>query len=363
VVRARKAGESRTDIGLRFGISAYHVQQILDLMASGQQLKRIKPSPQGPQDKARTAEIISLRHEQRLTLQEIAERYGITRERVRQLLVKAGRGERVLLQPKPKSPATIAAEQAALELRAQGKRLHEIASSTGIPAHRLLALFKRENAPMVSPNRERDQRIVAARGQGLKLREIAAEFGVGETVIGRLLIRHGLRRVPYATRSAVRTRDLEIVAARKRGDTTREIAARYSMTGSNVLRILRAHGLRGPLIQAVRNDRLLKPKPSKPAIRYAEQAALELRGRGARLHEIANLTGIPERKLYALFKREGVPAVSPHRERDEQIVAARAQGLTQREIAARFSMTQANVSRVLNQQGRDSQKKEPAFLA
>jgi Mor family transcriptional regulator len=192
-----KSGMSMLDVATQARCSLTHVQSVMKRLG-------IKPRPQGPRtgtrhpahDPERVQKMVVL-HDQGQTLEEIAQQFRITRERVRQILIAAG----VDTSQRPLTERELAAVQEYVD----GSSIIQVAERYGVGIHTMKNLILRagEKVHPVLKRRERmpktmrDAKIAAELyRKGKTVKEIAAAIGrqdrSGGTVY-RLLAIAGVR--------------------------------------------------------------------------------------------------------------------------------------------------------------------------
>ena len=126
------------------------------------------------------------------TLEEVGKRYGITRERVRQLFKKAGlktRSRQETLELKRRRDPTVAEMYALYE---QGATLKEVGPQFGRSAERVGELF--EKAGLKRRSRERPvQEMHTLYKDGATLDEVGERFGISGSQVCHLFKKAGLK--------------------------------------------------------------------------------------------------------------------------------------------------------------------------
>lgn len=185
------------------------------------------------------------------TLQQIANDYGLTRERVRQVLRKAGIAS-LGLRPEhcQKAHELTLAERRAAKLYADGAQPKEIMSRTGLTPHQLRASVRRLGGAMKEPgwwNREIAAPITAKvcelYSAGEKPTRIAKLLGLSHaTGVYRHLRRGGVSARGYGGRGSLEARSAEIIREYRGGLTQGQVAARFGASVQGVRNLLHRHG-------------------------------------------------------------------------------------------------------------------------
>jgi DNA-binding CsgD family transcriptional regulator len=171
--------------------------------------------------------IILLRIRDRLSLREIGARVGVSKERVRQLLVKHG----VNFDPDNYLRDASARKQTILEMYHQGHTQIEIASQLGYRSHTPVGKVLRE-AGLSRRNdlRIRNEAIVRLRKEGLSYQLIIERLGISRIVIYRVLNRAGVTRPLQCCQQV----NAEIVRLREDGLTYKGIAQQLEVSVAKV---------------------------------------------------------------------------------------------------------------------------------
>lgn len=204
--------------------------------------KSVKPVSnwqlRGPVNPVRAEEMKRLYTEDLLTMQQIADRYGMSRARVGQILGwqlgVSYRDVQSLRHPAP--PETLTCRLCGQEYP-YGKGLEH-----------LRAISHRRINQDRHANRERDDAIVADYEAGMLIRDICAKYGINATSITYALAWQGKtpnrratsRRLPIAEAQA---RKRLILADYIKGETMKVIAERYGVSDSWVALIAKEAGV------------------------------------------------------------------------------------------------------------------------
>lgn len=197
----------------------------------------------------RDAEIVRLRTEEHLTYKQIGERYGISRERVRQVLRRAGVDtrqslhERWLVVAKSYQPPCC-------------PRCHEPYGDETWLEHRSRA------HPTMRPEwTARDKAIAADYAAGMRVEDIRAKHRCQPSAITRAITRQG---VPFRrpnghflkTAAEVQARKEAIVADLRAGVRRKDIAAKYGISEAWVYQVARQNGLStlGPVRRPITDE-------------------------------------------------------------------------------------------------------------
>jgi DNA-directed RNA polymerase sigma subunit (sigma70/sigma32) len=147
---------------------------------------------------ARVQEMYAL-YQDGATLNKVGERYGVTRERVRQLFNKAGLATRSRREAseRNRTPGPPVVEMYALH--EQGATLKEVGKQFGLSGSHVGYLFKKADLQR-QPRRGRPvQEMHTLYKQGTTLKEVGEQFGLSASQVSRLFKKAGLqRRAPGA---------------------------------------------------------------------------------------------------------------------------------------------------------------------
>lgn len=207
----------------------------------------------------RNEEIIRLYVKERLTLREVGGRFGLSRERVRQILERAGVPRRKHSSGRAKPVPTDMWERKAevihlylengLSLKQTGERFGR--SHVAVINLLKAAGIRRRSRSWRShwPWRDAEQRTQEIARvyvqEGLSLEQIAARFDLNRLTVRRILQKAGVNRRSRASRSRERSRALternqEIARAYlEEGQTLEELGGRFGLSPSMVSRILK----------------------------------------------------------------------------------------------------------------------------
>lgn len=180
--------------------------------------------------------IILLRIRDRLSLREIGARVGVSKERVRQLLVKHG----VNFDPDNYLRDASARKQTILEMYHQGHTQIEIASQLGYRSHTPVGKVLR-GAGLSRRNdlRIRNDAIVRMRKEGLSNKEISARLAcVSRYAIYKALHKSG---ITFSKEFGQEVKD-EILRLRSDGLTWNGIAKQVGVSKNTVGNILKKNG-------------------------------------------------------------------------------------------------------------------------
>jgi DNA-binding CsgD family transcriptional regulator len=253
-----EAGESLVPLGTAYSVAPTTIRQVLNDL--GIALRRVgRPSkdkdPNAPvrqttrtvKTDARMAEVKRLREERQaerqarvakiiarrkagLSLEQIGQEWGISRERIRQLL-KGTEVESIRVNRLNDIPAL---DRKRMEnLWAEGTSAREIAELFEMPMHRVLAVVRK--VPRQTVLSEQKLQILQLWDEGKSLTEISRTLGLTSYRTAQAVV-HRHRRV--RTRKETAQRDMEVRILAVRGLSNKEIAARLGMSHANVVRIL-----------------------------------------------------------------------------------------------------------------------------
>jgi transposase len=238
-----ESGQSVAAISTLYEVPETRVRDGLRVIGT-KMTHRSHPRQQGNSDADRAAEMLRLRAEEFWTYEQIGEKYGVSRERVRQILVATGVDTKELLHRKSLAtgaayqPRTCAICGNPLPLRA------ELDAGTGESwsshvnrlHHRLMNLGKRstpeENAKRAA--------IVVDYLAGMREKDIRAKYGVTATTVTYALLQSGLTRnrsdrpKRMATLAESRARAALMVADVRSGMTQTAVARKYGVSDSRV---------------------------------------------------------------------------------------------------------------------------------
>lgn len=245
-----EAGGTLTTIADAHGVALSKVRRLL--AAAGTDIRsRGRPAQPVPGNHERSVAMARL-YRGGKTLEEIGVEYGVTRERVRQILRKIGveslglRKEHVR-QPDPLTEAQLQA----VELYQADVRPREIEARLGVTIPQIHAALKRlgikrksQGAWLVRPDDEQITAEVARLYRsGLSAREIAARVdGVNfpETIY-RYLSKAGVATRRPGKRGQIEAQAQQIIGAAKAGVSQTEIAARFGCSIAGVHNLLKRH--------------------------------------------------------------------------------------------------------------------------
>jgi len=244
---ARLYAEERLTVegfGARFALTRGRVRQILGGVGVGLRRASSGPAPP-PHLKERDGEIARLYAERDLTLREIGERFGLTRERVRQIAGRAGLAPAAGVKRKRNQEIIRLYVEEGLAASGVGARL-------GMTKSAVFRVLERAGVPRRSggwrsswPWRDAAQRSdEIARAyveEGSSPTEIALRFGVSRGCVHLVLCRSGAKRpssdIVAANQEVIRTYLEE-------GLTRREVAERFGLTPWRVSYILQMANVR-----------------------------------------------------------------------------------------------------------------------
>ena len=213
-------------------------------------------SNRGPQDADRAAEFIRLRSEEHLTYEQIAERYGVSRERVRQVLRQAGadittlKHERLVAVGKKYQPRTCAVcHRPITSLAERDAGVGETHKEHVAKYHYPLMNLGTRSTPESNAKRAA---IVVDYLAGMKEHDIQAKYGVEGTTITYALLQHGYtrnrsdrsRRLP--SQAASRERANAVIALLRANRSKSSIASELGISVSRVGQIAQGAGLTRP---------------------------------------------------------------------------------------------------------------------
>lgn len=180
------------------------------------------------------------------TLQQIGNNFGVTRERVRQILRKTG-VESLGRRPEHNRQAhkLTDAELNAVDLYKSDVAPSEIAARTGVPVFALNAALHRLNIPRKGAGhwlrKAKDEEVAALYIAGVPPKEIAARLGLShETAVYRYLKRAGVKPRSEGKGSLERKASA-IIAAYRAGATQTELAERFGASVPGISALLHRH--------------------------------------------------------------------------------------------------------------------------
>lgn len=209
---------------------------------------KLRPRPSrktGPQDTGRTAEIVRLREEEHLTYRQIGARYGISHERVRQILEKAGVDTRASFNRRSRA---INKKYQSRTCGICGNELPSTSESSMTAKKEHIRLYHRPlmNLGARSTAEQNATRAAIAEDYVAGVPEVAIreKYGVNPTTITYALLQTGRTRnrrpqKRMKTRAESEARKKAIVADARAGLPLTQVASKHGVSISWVSLILR----------------------------------------------------------------------------------------------------------------------------
>ncbi len=186
------------------------------------------------------------------TLEAIGQAFGVTRERVRQILRRTGCPSLGMRPEHCRSVVTPEVEAEIVRLGQAGHTPGEIKAALGLSANNVFQYLTRHGikAPRTikprAPGTVAKAHAIAADYQaGLKTSEIAEKYGTQQPSIYRLLRIAGVEPTRLNLKLPAELPEAEIIADYRRGATIKALAASHGTTAQTIrLRLIRANALR-----------------------------------------------------------------------------------------------------------------------
>ena len=175
--------------------------------------------------------------DENMTLEQVAERFGVTRQRVQQVLARLG----VQIRPRGDYPRermlTAEQERDAVGRYEAGERTVDIANAFGVSIHVVYGCLHRAGVPCRNPGAARKEfdvdEAAAMYESGMSVFDIAPHFGVSAMCIHRRLKEHGVKFRPSGPKAASRLTDAQvnkIAPMYKAGSTIKRIALTFGVS-------------------------------------------------------------------------------------------------------------------------------------
>jgi len=329
-----RSGASLAEVGERFGLAPERVSQLfrragLSVRAGGPITPDLPP-----------AEQLHEVYRAGATLTEVAERYGVTRHRVREAFIQAGLpirspGESLALRSR-RNPHPVKEMYA---LYQTGLSVERVAPRFGLSPSRVRQLFSEAGLPIRSRGEHPVQEMHQLYESGLSLRGVGERFGLSGAQVGVLF---RARKLPVRRGGASKTpiskdQVQEIKDLRRQGATRSEIAERLRLPRSRVIEILREAGL------------------GRPVVTHPIEDMYALYQSGASLREVAEQFGLSRTYVSQLFKqtgkgirpggsRKGYAAGSQRAHPIEEMYEMHRSGATLREVGKRYGLSSSRMS-------------------
>jgi DNA-directed RNA polymerase specialized sigma subunit len=379
------------DVGRRFGLSEKRVRRILKGLGAS---PRLPSSGTSPHPSERNAEMVRLYAEGDLTLRDIGERFRVTRERVRQIVARAGVHRKAGRKVPREVPEHLKQRNDEIvRLYAEGLKLKEIANRVGLSLGGLHSVIRTANVHRRRPGtagprkgtplapaddrRKRNEDIVRLYQQErLSLRQVGARVGVSDSAVLYVLERAGVPRRSRSWRSSWPWKDAkqqrrEIVHAYlEMRASTEKVATLFGISPETVAGVLEKAGMPRPGGKCVNGRRpgaagprkgtpLLPPndrrKRDQEIVRLYQQERLSLRQVGARV-------GLSDSAVLHALQAAGVPRRSPswrlswpwrdaEQQRREIVDAYLEMGASIDKVATLFGISPKTVAGVLEKAG------------
>lgn len=326
-------GESTASIGRRVGLHQSKVRRILIAAGVTMRSREEQVALKDARDGVRVpsgAELTDLYCDQRLTIEEIAQKFGLTAARVLLLLRRSG----IERRPARPRPERLDAERAArrpralveqiLELHKSGMSRHAVARRLNVHTQVVadvvrdagLELHDRRKLPPIEVwvSRYVDGGETAA--------EIAATYSVAANTVIRSLKRAGIERRPAKVRQLPLSESPVLACYLDEGLSLRDTAERLGVSVPRVRALLAEHGVIRGGFDSSAVDRKGFEK------RYTS---------GASLDDLAAEFGLSERHVRVAIREFDLPTRPTHRTldiSDDRIQALVRQGRSDADIAA-----------------------------
>lgn len=196
IAEAYEAGRSLIECGQQFGVSEPVIRNALKAFNVTVRPKGGGPRRSRTESDDRVPQIMDMRA-QGATLEEIGAALGVTRERVRQIVIKAG------VQDQFKHRPASLREREVMQQYADGAGLVYVSNLLGISTSRMRSLLMRHGVPLRPAQKfskrlpetiSNAERAAALYHQGYKAKEIASQLGLPHaTQVYRLLALAGTR--------------------------------------------------------------------------------------------------------------------------------------------------------------------------